>query len=82
MPGTKVQVPAPRGAAAPGARDFLPVTRAPSVPRSALTEAMNGLPFGRPQSVSTPDFQPPLGHEGQMARLESSSATVVITKLA
>ena len=82
MPGTKVHVPAPRGAAATAerARVFLPVMRAPSVPRSSLTLALSGLPLGRPQRVSTPLRQPPDGHEGQMARDVSSSATVVMTK--
>jgi len=82
MPSTKVQVPALCGVAerAAPARVFLPVMRAPSVPRSSLTLALSGLPFGRPQSVSTPLRHPPDGHEGQMAREVSSEATVVMTK--
>lgn len=50
--------------------------------QATLTGVVSTLPLGRAVSRSTPVFHPNAGHDGQIARLLSSSATTVKTNVA
>ena len=47
-----------------------------------LLRVVSTFPFGNPVRVCTPVLHPKAGEEGHTARLVSSSATTVITKVA